>query len=232
MFNLPNALTVANLFFGCCALISLIQGREMQCIYFVLLASAFDFLDGFVARKMKQESELGVQLDSLSDVVTFGVVPGMISFHILSLDPPFEWLPYFGFLIAIAAAFRLARYNVSSSGRDVFFTGLPVPACGLFFCGMLALRNSDVGFKDYLMNPYVFTGIVILFSYLMISHLKILKIHLSKEWLDQYKFVLIIEILSLFAMIRIGAIVLSLVILIHILLSLLVPTFKNKITTT
>ena len=233
MFNLPNVLTVSNLFFGCCALISLNQGKDTQCIEFIMLAAIVDFLDGFVARKMKLESKLGGQLDSLSDIVSFGVVPAMICFQILqSLKPETLLFPYLSFALALAAAFRLARFNVSSSGQDLFFTGLPVPANGLFFCGILQLRKMNFEFHDVVFNPIFFSGMVLLFSYLMVSHWKVLKIHLHKNWLQKYGIILVIEIISLGSAYWIGAAVFSLVILVHIVASLFLHFFQNKISTT
>lgn len=233
MFNLPNVLTVSNLFFGCCALVSLSQEKSMQCIFFVLIAAVVDFLDGFVARKLNQESALGAQLDSLSDVVTFGVVPGMICFQIIqSLHTEIILLPYLAFALALTAAFRLARFNISSSGKDIFFTGLPVPANALFFCGLLQLNQTDLALKEIVFNPVVFVAIVLLFSYLMISRWKILKIHLNREWLNTYAIVLIAEIITLTSAIWIGAAALSLVVLIHILFSLLYYFTKTKNLTT
>jgi CDP-diacylglycerol--serine O-phosphatidyltransferase len=233
MFNLPNMLTATNLFFGCCALVSLNKGNVNETIFFILLAAVVDFLDGFAARMMKQESALGVQLDSLCDVVSFGVVPAMICFHIMqSITAEPNLISYLAFFLALAAAFRLARFNVQSTGKDLFFTGLPVPANALFFCGMLYLNNSDFSFKSIFINQISFLLIIFLFSYLMISHWKILKIHLSKEWLDKYAFVLIIEIISLGSIYWIGATALSLVILIHILCSLFLNFNKSKTHTT
>ncbi len=233
MINLPNVLTVTNLFFGCCAIVSLNQGNATQCILFVLFAAIVDFLDGFVARKMNQESALGGQLDSLSDVVTFGVVPGMICFYILqSIKPEIILLPYLAFVLALSAAFRLARFNVNSTGKDIFFTGLPVPANALFFCGILQLKQSDFAMNEFIFDPFIFIGIILLFSYLMISQWKILKIHLNKEWLNKYAIVLVIEIISLISAYWIGLTVLSLVILIHIASSLFLQFYQRKIPTT
>jgi CDP-diacylglycerol--serine O-phosphatidyltransferase len=229
MFNLPNVLTVSNLFFGCCAIVSISQDKPTQCILFVLIAAIVDFMDGFIARKLNQESALGAQLDSLSDVVTFGVVPGMICFQILqSLQTGMLLLPYIGFALALTAAFRLARFNVSSSGKDIFFTGLPVPANALFFCGLLQLNQTDHVLKNIVFIPVVFVAIVLLFSYLMISHWKILKIHLNREWLNKYAILLIAEIITLTSAIWIGMAALSLVVLIHIVFSLFFYFSKTK----
>ncbi len=227
MFTIPNILTISNLFFGCCAIVSIGKGQFEWSLYFVLLAALVDFLDGFVARLLKMESNLGAQLDSLSDVVSFGVVPALFCF-VIAESFQLEYLVYTTFFMAMMAAFRLARFNVSSSGEDLYFTGLPVPANALFFTGLFYLYQSDSPIKEYVFQPVLFFGILFLFSYLMISHLPILKIHLTKAWLNKYGIILAIEILILIGWFWIGALALSLLIIFHIVSSILMYTITNK----
>lgn len=193
----------------------------------MVLAGLADFLDGFVAKRLKQSSELGVQLDSLSDVVSFGLVPGMIAFHILEkTNPVMQWIPFFGFLLTLMAAFRLARFNVNIKQGNSYFTGLPVPANGLFFAGLLALYQQTDSFFNWIFQPFVFLSLIIVFSILMVSRLKIIKIQFSREWLQKNGVLLLVEAACILFSIWLGAGVLSLIILVHILFSLFHP-FRN-----
>lgn len=230
MFTIPNLLTSSNLFFGCSALVSLQKGDWDWCILFMILSGLADFLDGFVAKKMKQSSEFGIQLDSLSDVVSFGVLPSMICFNIMSqVLPNSTILPYLSFVLALMAAFRLARYNISSSSSSYYFSGLPVPSNGFFFAGILALYHQPVPYLNFLFHPFIFTLLIIVFSTLMISTLKIVKIQMKKEWWKILGFVPLLDLLSLASYYWIGAAAISLGVLVHILLSLLIPNHKLEI---
>lgn len=128
MKHIPNALTLSNLLFGCLSIFfSFNQNLEMAgyCIIFGAIA---DFLDGFVARALKVSGELGAQLDSLSDMVTFGVAPGFIALQLISPTHDF-WL--IAFIIPLCAAIRLAKFNIAEASQN--FTGIPSPACGMFW---------------------------------------------------------------------------------------------------
>ncbi|MBK8954708.1 MAG: CDP-alcohol phosphatidyltransferase family protein [Saprospiraceae bacterium] len=227
MFSIPNLLTSCNLMFGCCALVSLQKGNFDWCIYFMVLAGLADFLDGFVAKRMKQSSELGVQLDSLSDVVSFGLVPGLIAFTILeNSQQPLQWIPFFGFLLTLMAAFRLARFNVNVKQAQTFFTGLPVPASGLFFAGLLSLYQNTGINNSWLFQPFIFLSLIIAFSILMVSRLKILKIYAQRDWIKKHMLLLFAQAVCFLFIPWLGAGILSLIILVHIIFSLILP-FRN-----
>ncbi len=230
MFTIPNILTSSNLFFGCSALVSLQKGDWPWCIAFIVLAGIADFLDGFVAKRMKLSSDLGVQLDSLSDVVSFGVVPSMICFQIMSRElPQSTLLPYLSFVLALMAAFRLARYNISSSASSYYFSGLPVPSNGFFFAGLLALYHDPLDPFDVLFQPFIFVLIILIFATLMISTLKIVKIQMKKEWWKSFGMIPIVDLLSLLSYFWIGTAALSVAVLVHILMSLIIPNHKLEI---
>ena len=157
MKQIPNLFTLLNLVFGCLAIVSILQNGILitadaegtQLLYipekiwlaslFIGIASVVDFLDGFVARFFKASSEMGKLLDSLADLVSFGVAPGMIFYQFLrlslaqeenGLDSSFIWLLP-AFLIPCAAAWRLARFNLDNE-QSYSFKGMPVPAAGIF----------------------------------------------------------------------------------------------------
>ncbi|MFM1876624.1 MAG: hypothetical protein RL266_2361 [Bacteroidota bacterium] len=139
--HLPNFLTCLNLLCGCFALVSLALGNPLNAAYLVIAAAVFDFFDGFVARLLKVSSPIGLQLDSLADMVTFGVVPGSVLFHYLLLDT--QWpmtgigafvehpLLLIPFAVPVFSALRLAKFNVDTRQSDGF-RGLPTPASAMW----------------------------------------------------------------------------------------------------
>ena len=153
--QIPNFITSLNLVSGSAAVIFAIDGHLVWAAIFICAAAVFDFLDGFAARVLKAYSKIGKELDSLADVVSFGVAPGAILFTLLEFslfgknDPIheisgkwFEWLILFSaFLLPLFGAIRLARFNTNTSDEN-FFRGLPIPANGLFWAAMGLMLQS------------------------------------------------------------------------------------------
>ena len=205
MRHLPNLFTLLNLFFGCLAIVFILQpgegilnyaGEEWKvwlpekiwwgsiCIF---LAAGVDFLDGFVARLFKATSEMGKQLDSLADVVSFGVAPGLILYQLLrisfagevgGLDIPIAWLvPVF--ILPMATAWRLAKFNLDE-GQTFSFKGLPSPASGLFVAALpLVIFYNEFDLQTFLTNRWVIYGIAVALSWLMISDLPLMGLKFS-----------------------------------------------------
>jgi len=155
--QIPNFITSLNMVSGLVAVVFAIEGCLVWAGIFICLAAVFDFLDGFAARLLKAYSQIGKQLDSLADVISFGVAPGVILFTLLKLsmfgiNQPvyeisakwYEWLTLFSaFLIPVFGAIRLARFNVAPE-ESTFFRGLPIPANGIFWASLgLIIGNSD-----------------------------------------------------------------------------------------
>lgn len=164
LFSVPNLLSLGNLLCGCIAILNVIDGNIGIAVYLVMLACVFDFLDGFAARGLKQGSSMGKELDSLADMVTFGVVPGMVMFQMIrfSAVPAELWgqdqwkvyLPYVGFVIPLFSALRLAKFNVDTRQSESFI-GLPTLANALLICGLpllFELNNTEV----YHYNGYTY----------------------------------------------------------------------------
>lgn len=198
--NLPNILTLFNLFLGCMGVVYLFNdhmvimtGKQeffidmglinLAC-YCVMLAGVVDFFDGFVARALKVESELGKQLDSLADVVTFGLVPGLIMYQLLArayyahynaFDYPILYFSA-GFLLTIFAAVRLAKFNIDPRQKTGFL-GLPTPAMAMIIVSLppMILRN-ELGIVSTMQNHWVLLGLIILLSYLMMSEIPMLSL--------------------------------------------------------
>jgi len=172
--QIPNFITSMNLVSGSVAVIFAIDGHLVWAAIFICAAAVFDFLDGFVARALKAYSEIGKELDSLADVVSFGVAPGAILFTLLELslfgknDPIheisgkwFEWLILFSaFLLPVFGAIRLARFNTNTSNEN-FFRGLPIPANGLFWAAMGLMLQSPK-YAEFLPLVYTTKNLVIL----------------------------------------------------------------------
>ena len=172
--QIPNFITSLNLVSGSLAIIFAIDGHLVWAAIFICLAALFDFLDGFAARLLKAYSEIGKELDSLADIVSFGVAPAAILFTLLEFslfgknDPIheisgkwFEWLILFSaFLLPVFGAIRLARFNTNTSDEN-FFRGLPIPANGLFWAAMGLMLQSPK-YAELLKLVYTTKNLVIL----------------------------------------------------------------------
>ncbi|MFB6257888.1 MAG: phosphatidylcholine/phosphatidylserine synthase [Flavobacteriales bacterium] len=187
--QIPNAVTACNLLSGCIGIVILFQEGPLTASYFILAAGLFDLLDGLVARAIRASSSIGGELDSLADLISFGVLPALICFVYLQAsltqaqitiqdDTPtsFSILPFFAFLIAVFAAIRLARFNLDSQQAKEF-KGVPVPANALFWAGIpLAMEGPDIGIMTsgedslpFLVHPTFLLSMTLLFSVLMVS---------------------------------------------------------------
>ena len=198
MRHIPNIVTLFNLFFGCLAIIRIMQpgltlstnanGENLVLLpekiwmasLFIFVAAVVDFLDGFVARLLKVPSDMGKQLDSLADVVSFGVAPGLIAYQFLrlsfaqqpdGLDTDLIWLLP-ALLLPCAGAYRLARFNIDTS-QHFGFKGVPIPAVGLLFASfpLIYWYASHAWVVDLLLNKWFWYGVIIAASYLMVSTL-------------------------------------------------------------
>lgn len=142
--NIPNAITCGNLFCGCLALVEAYGGDWVQVAFFVGMAAILDFFDGFAARLLHVSSPIGKDLDSLADMVTFGVVPGMVMFKIIQSTMNFYHaihLEYIAFIIPIFSAVRLARFN-NDTRQTTSFIGLPTPANAILICSLPLAYNA------------------------------------------------------------------------------------------
>jgi CDP-diacylglycerol---serine O-phosphatidyltransferase len=163
LFSVPNLLSLGNLLCGCIAIFNVIDGNIGVAVYLVMIACVFDFLDGFAARGLKQGSPMGKELDSLADMVTFGVVPGMVMFQMIRfaqipVQGVADWqfyLPYIGFIVPLFSALRLAKFNVDTRQSDSFI-GLPTLANALLICGLpMLFQLHDSGRYEYTGTTYL-----------------------------------------------------------------------------
>src|ERR1700730_9399252 len=161
--SVPNMFTIGNLFLGIIAIILVFNNNPPLAAMFVIIAMLLDGLDGRVARALNAQSEFGKELDSLSDVISFGVAPAFIMYQAAfqEINPALAWIVTA--IFPICGALRLARFNVID-GIPGYFIGLPIPAAGGFLC-TLALFAQDL-------NPYILLLSTLLLSYLMVSRVK------------------------------------------------------------
>jgi CDP-diacylglycerol--serine O-phosphatidyltransferase len=196
--QIPNIFTLLNLVFGCLAIVATLQNgliisdgavpidipeKIVFASLFIAIAAVIDFFDGFVARLLGASSEMGKQLDSLADVVSFGVAPGMIAFQFLrlsfaqnadGLDTAVIWLLP-AFLLPCAGAYRLARFNIDTT-QSTGFKGVPIPAAGLCIAALPVVYayTSNNFIYHLLKNQWFWYGIIVALSFLMVSTLPML----------------------------------------------------------
>lgn len=189
MFNLPNLLTLSNLFFGSCAIVCLLQGHYVAAICFLFTSGMADFADGLVARAMNISSPIGKELDSLADMVSFGVAPGMMFFQLLSQnyqDPTVGGINMFaalGFVLPCFACLRLAKFNLDTRQSDSFI-GLNTPAMTVFASGVILIYHFDsFGLADFVTHPATLFSMIGILSFLMVSEIPMFSFKMkTKGW--------------------------------------------------
>ncbi len=261
MKHIPNLFTLLNLVFGCIAITLILQQgvlllplddagnilippSELQNVpekialasLFIGLAALVDFLDGFVARLFRASSELGKQLDSLADVVSFGVAPAMIVYQFLrmsyaqetgGLDATFIGLVP-AFFIAAAAAYRLGKFNLDSS-QAYGFRGVPTPAVGLMIASFPLIHwySDSLAVTNLLLNKWFWYGLILLLCYLMVSSLPMLALKFKGLSLKSATPFILIAVIGLAAVFMLKWLAVPVIFLAYVLVSLL---FKNKTT--
>lgn len=167
--HIPNALTCLNLLSGCIGIVYILEGQTVPAAYFVWAACIFDFFDGFAARWLKVSSAIGKELDSLADMVSFGVLPSVMVYSIIKGGTHITWLPYVAFIIAVFSALRLAKFNIDER-QTTSFIGVPTPANALFLTALPFLPESLAAF---VLQPTVLIIICLVFSLLLVAELEL-----------------------------------------------------------
>lgn len=172
--HIPNFLTSCNLVCGCLGIVFSFQGKPEYAVFLIWLALIFDFADGLAARLLKVKSAIGKELDSLADMVTFGVLPALLMFFIIGGKSDIEWLPFSAFLIAVFSALRLAKFNVDTRQEENFI-GLPTPANALFLSSLIFFYHS--------LPLWLILAITVIFSLLLIAELPLFSLKMkSFKW--------------------------------------------------
>jgi CDP-diacylglycerol--serine O-phosphatidyltransferase len=224
--HVPNIITLLNLFCGCIALVFAFHRNFEMAIVFVGLGIFLDFFDGFFARLFKVSSPLGLQLDSLADMVTSGAVPGLIMYQMLLQDASSvafpEFFPYLGFIVTLGSCYRLANFNIDTRQTDSFI-GLPTPANALFILSLpLVLKNTDSLFVIELLNNQWFLLIICLCSaYILNAEIPLFSLKIKNFDFAHNKIQIIFLLLAVLLLVFFQYLGIPLVILTYILLSVI-----------
>lgn len=235
--HIPNLITLGNLLCGTIAVIFAIKGDFYATALLVGIGIIFDFLDGFIARILNVQGELGKQLDSLADMVTSGVVPGIVMLKMLEIAIDKDVvgyfgldnygatgsnLPFFGLLLTLGAGYRLAKFNIDTRQTDSFI-GLPTPAMNLFVISLplIAEYATQPFFVDLVTNQWFLIAVTITFTYVMNSDLPMFSLKFKDYSFNKnglkYGFLLI----SVILLIVFQVVAVPIIILLYILLSLI-----------
>lgn len=218
--QIPNAITLFNLLVGVIGIIKVLDGDIVLGAYFVLLAALFDFIDGFAARLLKVQSEMGKQLDSLADVVSFGVLPGVILFSMAKTYSSSEYLPYLTLIVPMFSAFRLAKFNLDTRQSDQFI-GLPTPANALLISTLPQLANYWPKLGEFITTPLVLVAISWVFSILLLAEIPLIALKFKNFSFSQNVFRYVLVGLALGIFLWLGLAGIPLIILAYIGLSLI-----------
>ena len=221
--NIPNSITCLNLLSGCFACIFAFQGQYDWVALCIGLSALFDFLDGMAARLLRAYSPLGKELDSLADLISFGLAPGLMVMHLMAYNSTFHgmaeyqsWWALSALLIPVFSALRLAKFNIDTR-QTTSFIGLPVPATALFWIGIcqavLRMESPVCG--------YAIVALVIIFSLLLVSEIPMFSLKFKNlKWKENYLRYLIIAVAAI-CLISLGLAGLAATIGLYIVLSLL-----------
>jgi CDP-diacylglycerol---serine O-phosphatidyltransferase len=229
--HIPNMLTLGNLLCGCLAIIEILQNKSIKtaCI-FMVIALIFDFFDGFLARLLKVNSPIGRELDSLADMVTFGILPAFImQFIMLNYAHLSQNLAYLAFSIALFSGLRLAKFNIDTRQSDSFI-GVPTPANAILIASIalnIELGSSNF-FTELFSNPIASIATTLIMSYLLVAELPLFAFKFKNfGWKgNEIRFLFILATLALGLIFHIGAI--PWIIVAYILISIILNFSKAK----
>ena len=232
--QVPNIITLLNLASGLIALTFALDSDYLQLAFFwVCIGIFFDFWDGFFARILNAKSPIGLQLDSLADMVTSGVVPGVVMYKTLENivrlsdtgggDTLYTYLPYAGFVITLASCYRLAKFNVDTRQTNSFI-GLPTPANALFIMSLpvIQIYSNGNGFVfDALSNPYILIGICLLSAFLLNAPIKLFSLKFKDFDWETHKTQVIFLVISVILLAFLQYLAIPVIILFYVILSVI-----------
>lgn len=191
--QLPNFITLLNLLSGVLGILWVLEGQPLYGAYFVILSATFDFFDGFAARLLKVQSDMGKELDSLADVISFGVLPGILLYSLTKSQTEASFLPYCTLIIPMLSAYRLAKFNLDTRQSDRFI-GLPTPANALLLTTIPYLAARWPELSPWLSSPIALVVIAWLTSLLLVAELPLiaLKFKNSSFTDNSYRYALLV----------------------------------------
>ena len=253
MKQIPNLFTLLNLIFGCFAIVYILQNgivlqyntegsqvvempeKIVWASVFIGLAAVVDFLDGFIARLFKATSEMGKQLDSLADVVSFGVAPSMILFQLLRLSFASSedgmntsvLLLAPAFIVAACAAYRLAKFNIDQSQQTIF-KGVPTPAVGIVVASLPLIYwyTEYTLVYEMILNKWVIYGLILFLGFMMISNLPMMSMKFKSKKINENLPQILLAVAGVLMAVFFHWLAVPLVFITYIILSLV---FKNQL---
>jgi CDP-diacylglycerol--serine O-phosphatidyltransferase len=249
--HIPNLLTLGNLFCGTIATILAVQGDFVTAGLFVVIGIFLDFFDGFAARLLNVSGELGKQLDSLADMVTSGVVPGIIMFNLLyqssfkNLDTQFidqgispviifndyilTWTSYIGLLLTLGAGYRLAKFNIDTRQSESFI-GLPTPAMSLFVISLPLIQEyaTNAWVQDLISNNYFLIAVTLVLTYLMNAEIPLFSLKFKEYGLKNNLVKYLFLVTSLLLIVTLNFISIPIIIILYVLLSVVQEFYRRK----
>ncbi|MFN8406555.1 MAG: CDP-diacylglycerol--serine O-phosphatidyltransferase [Sphingobacteriaceae bacterium] len=218
---IPNGITCLNLFSGCLGIVYAFQGELKYASLAILTAAIFDFFDGLSARVLQVYSDMGKELDSLADMVSFGLLPSVMVYQLFLLAPQVGCLKISAFIIAIFSALRLAKFNLDVRQTENFI-GLPTPANALLVASLpMIIADENACLTSWILNPFFLLGFSVVMSFLLIAELPLLSLKFKNLSVSDnlLRYSLILSSLILLVIFRFAAV--PIIILVYILLSII-----------
>jgi CDP-diacylglycerol---serine O-phosphatidyltransferase len=239
--HIPNFITALGLLSGCLSIVYSSRENLKLAVIFILVAALFDFVDGWVARLLNSISDFGKQLDSLSDVISFGVAPSFImyklmiyslvesssQFNIEASTPAQTILLFSTFLIAVFAALRLAKFNIDITQKESF-RGLPTPASALFVAALgYLIDQKDFSLESTVLKPWFLALFIFVICWLMVSKIPMFSLKFKSYGIRENLLRYLLLLFAIILIVAFGVPGIIPVILLYILLSLIAPLFRS-----
>ena len=228
--HLPNAITCANLFSGCIGIVFAFQDNLIVAAYAIFLSSIFDFFDGLASRVLNSYSFIGKDLDSLADMVSFGVLPSVILYQLFLQAPQIDkvstYLNFSAFLIPVFSALRLAKFNTDTRQAEIFI-GLPTPANAILIASFPLILQQYPSLSRYILNPYGLTVFIIVMCALLVMEMPLMSLKFKNRDFNRniYRYLLLLFSAILILFFKFVAV--PVVIFIYITLSIIQFKFAN-----
>lgn len=222
--HLPNFITCANLFSGCVGIVFAFQDKLAWAGYAIFLAAIFDFFDGLASRVLKSFSYIGKDLDSLADLVSFGVLPATIVYELLLQAPQIDkvsgYLNFVAFLIPVFSALRLAKFN-NDDRQSENFIGLPTPANAILIASIPFIIHHYPTLAPYVLNPYGLSVFIVLMCFLLVAEMPLMSLKFKNTDLNDniYRYLLLLFSAILILFFKFAAV--PVVIFMYIILSVI-----------
>jgi len=232
--HIPNAITCTHLFSGCMGIVFAFHGRLDYAAYAIFIAAFLDFFDGMAARLLKVHSEIGKQLDSLADMVSFGVLPSVIIYHLFFLGNSTlnnqTWLYNGAFFIAVFSALRLAKFNIDTRQTNSFI-GLPTPSGAMLSASFpLILTQHNASFTGIILDHWFLAVFIVVNCWLLVAELPLLSLKFKNLSFTEniYRYVLLFFAVVCLVFFKFAAI--PVIIFFYIALSIIqIRTTKNEV---